>query len=328
MTFSYENLQTLMDAANLTGPDLVRALDVSLASVNHWMEGKFQPSLDTVFKMAEFFAVPMDYLCGRLTPEQYDDIVKNYDKKFMELRRAPWEKYISTGRKDRDLERVSDYTSYEAPYPYNLLEDIFSEWNDLLNADQEKGFKIALSELTEREQLCIKLYYEEGKTLDEVGAMCSVTRERVRQIIAKALRKLRHPPRAKKIRYGYRISLKMREVEQRARWLSIDEYELDRLETKLETRRALLEQEAEELNATHLTPENENKMSEDFIDVLDLSVRSYKCLLRANCNTVGKLCKILDDDPEKLLQVRNLGRRSQAEIIRRVNTYCGTSYSV
>ncbi len=37
-------------------------------------------------------------------------------------------------------------------------------------------------------------------TLEEVGKQFSVTRERIRQIEAKALRKLRHPTRAKKLK--------------------------------------------------------------------------------------------------------------------------------
>ena len=37
-------------------------------------------------------------------------------------------------------------------------------------------------------------------TLEEVGQQFSVTRERIRQIEAKALRKLRHPSRAKKLK--------------------------------------------------------------------------------------------------------------------------------
>ena len=58
--------------------------------------------------------------------------------------------------------------------------------------------------LTEREEKVIKLRFglEDGKTrtLEEVGQLFGVTRERIRQIEAKALRKLRHPSRSRKLK--------------------------------------------------------------------------------------------------------------------------------
>ncbi|MGN1033892.1 MAG: sigma-70 family RNA polymerase sigma factor, partial [Intestinibacter sp.] len=61
-----------------------------------------------------------------------------------------------------------------------------------------------LASLNEREQKVLKLRFglEDGRarTLEEVGKEFDVTRERIRQIEAKALRKLRHPSRSKKLR--------------------------------------------------------------------------------------------------------------------------------
>lgn len=61
-----------------------------------------------------------------------------------------------------------------------------------------------LASLPEREQDVLKLRYglEDGqiRTLEEVGRAFKLTRERIRQIEAKALRKLRHPSRSKKLK--------------------------------------------------------------------------------------------------------------------------------
>ena len=61
-----------------------------------------------------------------------------------------------------------------------------------------------LGTLTPREQkvLCLRFGLEDGRarTLEEVGKVFNVTRERIRQIEAKALRKLRHPSRSRKLK--------------------------------------------------------------------------------------------------------------------------------
>ena len=61
-----------------------------------------------------------------------------------------------------------------------------------------------LGTLTDREEKVLRLRFglNDGRqrTLEEVGREFHVTRERIRQIEAKALRKLKHPTRSKKLR--------------------------------------------------------------------------------------------------------------------------------
>ena len=61
-----------------------------------------------------------------------------------------------------------------------------------------------LNTLTPREEMVIRLRYglddARPRTLEDVGKEFGVTRERIRQIEAKALRKLRHPNRSKKLK--------------------------------------------------------------------------------------------------------------------------------
>ena len=61
-----------------------------------------------------------------------------------------------------------------------------------------------LSTLTPREERVLRMRFGVGMntdhTLEEVGLQFSVTRERIRQIEAKALRKLKHPSRSKQLK--------------------------------------------------------------------------------------------------------------------------------
>ena len=61
------------------------------------------------------------------------------------------------------------------------------------------------------------------------------------------------------------------------------------------------------------TPEEDNtsKVMEMTIEDLDLSVRSYNCLKRAEINTVADLMQKSEDD---MIKVRNLGRKSLEEV--------------
>ena len=79
--------------------------------------------------------------------------------------------------------------------------------DEVTNHSRALALREALDTLTEREADVLRMrfgmYDGRNYTLEEVGQIFGVTRERIRQIENKALRKLRHPSRAKKIRDFY-----------------------------------------------------------------------------------------------------------------------------
>ena len=74
----------------------------------------------------------------------------------------------------------------------------------VINVNLKERTEDVLRTLSPREERIIKMRFglEDGSehTLEEVGLEFAVTRERIRQIEAKALRKLRHPSRSRKLR--------------------------------------------------------------------------------------------------------------------------------
>ncbi len=137
----------------------------------------------------------------------------------LELNREPSEEEIAkkmntTVEKVREIYKISqDPVSLETP----IGEEDDSHLGDFIKDERNQSpeefatnemlkeeIAQVLETLTEREEKVIRLRFglEDGKprTLEEVGQMFGVTRERIRQIEAKALRKLRHPSRSRKLR--------------------------------------------------------------------------------------------------------------------------------
>ena len=83
-------------------------------------------------------------------------------------------------------------------------ENEFSPSDTVVNNDLKERVREVLKTLTPREEKVLKMRFgidvASEHTLEEVGNDFSVTRERIRQIEVKALRKLRHPSRSKKLR--------------------------------------------------------------------------------------------------------------------------------
>lgn len=116
--------------------------------------------------------------------------------------------------KVREIQRIAmDPVSLETP----IGEEDDSHLGDFIEDDKaaapqdvatftilKEQLMAILDTLTPREEMVLRLRYglDDGhpRTLEEVGKEFHVTRERIRQIEAKALRKLRHPQRSKKLR--------------------------------------------------------------------------------------------------------------------------------
>jgi RNA polymerase primary sigma factor len=88
----------------------------------------------------------------------------------------------------------------------DFIEDrqVISPSDAVINLNLKEQTESVLETLTPREERVIKMRFGVGDgsehTLEEVGQNFAVTRERIRQIEAKALRKLRHPSRSRKLR--------------------------------------------------------------------------------------------------------------------------------
>jgi len=121
---------------------------------------------------------------------------------------------------DMDFNEVSDtlkisarHVSMDAPFASgddNRLLDVLTNDSQpspdsvLMSDSLKNEIERALSTLTEREAEVIKLYFglnkEHSLTLEEIGEKFILTRERVRQIKEKAIRRLRHASRSKNLR--------------------------------------------------------------------------------------------------------------------------------
>ncbi len=136
-----------------------------------------------------------------------------------ELGREPTAEEIAehmdmTPEKVREILKISqDPVSLETPIGEeddSHLGDFIEDQDVLAPADAaafellKEQLEQVLHTLTEREEKVLRLRFglDDGKprTLEEVGKKFSVTRERIRQIEAKALRKLRHPSRSKRLK--------------------------------------------------------------------------------------------------------------------------------
>ena len=160
--------------------------------------------------------------------------------------------------------------------------------------------------LTESEKIVIYKRFKHHESLTTVAEEMDLTKERIRQIECKALRKLRNPSRRCKIFIGVNYDDRINELRDK----------VESKEKELAEKLALLRGKIDKINAVLQEVGFKIKVDspEDHasIELLNLSKRSHNCLKRHGVNTIKELTLMTK---EELSNVRNLGNKGVEEII-------------
>ncbi len=199
---------------------------------------------------------------------------------------------------------ISKY-EYQSKLQKRLIKRLNSEYYSLPEEIKERFDKV-LATLTERERTTLRCHFgigEERRTLEEIGAMFNRTTENARQTESKALRKLRYPPRSRRITGLKDIYLKYLDYSK-----APEEGYLKKkgLEDKLNHLVSQFDKDSASLRNIGL----KERLSMP-IDELEFPVRSRNCIRAANIKTIKDLVQTQE---RHMLKYRNFGKKSLAEI--------------
>ena len=327
-----DRFKTIVAEAKLSMRQVANGTGIGLPVLNAYCRGKCEPSLEKLLILSDYLCLPVDVLVGNTSQEEYKNIMNCYSENFMKVRRKDYEAtFLSRPHLISKTDKIN-----QAPWPYNLLDEVVrpmlgdnnanESWQTPIEKKQEEGLYYVLSTLTDREKEILLTLYEKGKTLEEVGREFNVTRERIRQIAKKAIRKMRRPHNRNLILYGLDYPQKFGVLQKREEELRTEEVRLDMLEEDIAIRRAFLENYLEEGSSEDNTERSlkidKSKLRRRFelancpsksIESLDLSTRSYNCLRRGDIETIGDLIQKAEEGD--LHKLKNLGRKSLNEIL-------------
>lgn len=188
-------------------------------------------------------------------------------------------------------------------YPENIirgigLEKVFGcNYYTELSQDQLAGLEYALSTLSDREQSFLEMRYKRGLSYNEIARRVDRSRSRITQIIEQAIHKLSRKHMTEYIAVGYQA------LEQRRKSHA---HSVKRTSSKMTS---------EELKVALGTLATERV--EDF----DIDIRTVNALQRSGIDTLFRLLEMLEERPDALIRVRNIGKKSAMEIIDLLRRY-------
>lgn len=193
-------------------------------------------------------------------------------------------------------------------FPFNLAYAITGEEETALQVNQYNLIKM-LDTITEREKDIVIARFKDKRTLQEIGKSLGLTRERIRQIEVKALRKLKHPTRVWHLK-----TITIEEHNKALENIMRLEAENHRITNKYNK---LVEDVKTGKAISKLTKEEVTNIYNMPIEELGLSVRAYNCLWRVGIRDLGNLLELR---LEELMRIRNLGVKTADEIIHTIES--------
>ena len=286
-------LKELIKAANIPNIVLASRIGISSTSLTKYCSGETEPSIGNMLRIAEYFDVSLDFLAGRCSEQDTQNILSEYPKHFNTLKRTAYEKYLFENGKTHDEAK----NKYITPWPYNLLDQlnigvpspIMISWDIT-----EKDLKLideALSTLTVKERSAILYYYHDGQTLQKIASRLEVSKSRVGQLIQHGIAKLKNPVIRNKLFH------KTNSSSTKSTHGAIDKF----IQKVADPKRVLLSE-------------------------LQLPRRAYNTLMRHKLTYVDELTNMLDADLNSIMRLRGVGKTTAMDILAAIDARIKSSY--
>lgn len=196
----------------------------------------------------------------------------------------------------------------------------------LLSNEATDAVNAALATLTNREVAILQRIYgivnhAQSQTLQQIADDLAITESVVRSIKARALKKLRHPTRSKKLRdIPVTWANVFSQIDQLKNELKRTEAQFDEFANRMNTEMGKYhEAVTTAINTLFPLTQNSGENPKNSLEILlqkpvsdfDLSVRAQNCLKLANIETLGDLASKTESE---MLRIRNLGRHCLNEL--------------
>lgn len=321
-------LKGLMENLGTTVEVLADATGISKRNLSLYLNGTI-PSGENLFKLSEYFAIPMDVLYGRITQDEFDSIMRNYPNQMMNLRTFEYKSYIIWRKQEFPF---PDY-GYESVYPYNFIESVTGSSNELLIADEDvEWMEEILDTACKADKELILMHFKDGLSMNQISQKTGIEPQKIQRRIRKSLNLLRSKKWKDVIIRGRmdfkdlllaneRLVEKEKDLARRLEALHNREAEIMKngLKVRQSVRLANPSMLAETVGAG--MDEETGRMK---IEDLNLSNRSTNALLRYGITDFDLLVSVAQKGA--LNGIKSMGEKSVSEVLDVIKKYTGYDY--